>query len=69
MRFMLKSGKIYNHFRPVTVTARTTPGTHNPRISAKTVTNLLREMVKDPYICFICGVSFLTKYTSIYELL
>ena len=33
-----------NQFRPVRMIARTTPGTHNKRISAKTVTNRLREI-------------------------
>ena len=51
-----------NQFRPVTMIARTTPGTHNPRISAQTVTHRLREIGERPPIyneCFICGVSFL----------
>ena len=33
-----------NQFRPVRMIARTTPGTYNKRISAKTVTNPLREI-------------------------
>ena len=32
-----------SRFRPATVTARTTPGTHNARISGQTVRNHLRE--------------------------
>ena len=54
--------KLLNQFRPVTMIARTTPGTHNPRISAQTVTNRLRENGEESPIynvCFICGVSFL----------
>ena len=40
---------------------RTTKGTHNPRISAQTVANRLREIGEiSPInnVCFICGVSF-----------
>ena len=37
-----------NQFRPVTMIASTTPGTHNPRISAQTVTNRLREIGERP---------------------
>ena len=51
-----------NQYRPVTMIARTTPGTHYPRISAQTVTHRLREIGERPPIyneCFICGVSFL----------
>ena len=55
-----------NQFRPVTMIARTTPGTHNPRIIAQTVTRRLREIGERPpppppiyNVCFICGVSFL----------
>ena len=50
-----------NQFRPVTMIARTTPGTHNPRISAQTVTHRLREFGKTSpiyHVCFICGVFF-----------
>ena len=50
-----------NQFNPVTLIAKTTPGTHNPRISAQTVTNRLRAIGEIPPIynvCFICGVSF-----------
>ena len=40
-----------NQFRPVTMIARTTPGTHNPRISAQTVTHRLQEIgERPPYI-------------------
>ena len=37
-----------NQFRPVTMIARTTPGTHNPRISAENVTNRLKEIGERP---------------------
>ena len=49
-----------NQFRPVTMIARTTPGTHNPRISAQTVTHRLREIgERPPYTMYVlCGVSF-----------
>ena len=41
-------------FRLLTVTARihVTPGTHNPRISAQTVTIKRPRFVEEPYICF-----------------
>ena len=51
-----------NQFRPVAMIARTTPGTHNPRISAQTVTHRLQEIGERPPIynvCLICGFSFL----------
>ena len=35
-----------NQFCSVTMIARTTPGSHNPRNSAQTVTNRLREIVE-----------------------
>ena len=37
-----------NHFRPVTMIARTTPETHNPNNSAQTVTHRLREICERP---------------------
>ena len=43
---------LLNQFLPVTVTDRTTSRTHNPRISAQTVTNLLREMGIRPLYIF-----------------
>ena len=40
--------------------ARTTPGTHNPRISAQTVTNSLREFVeRPPYTMYVIYAAFL----------
>ena len=54
--------RLLNQIFPVTMIASTTPGTHNPRISAETVTHSLREIGERPPIynvCFICGVSFL----------
>ena len=36
--------KLLNQFRPVTMIASTTAGTHNSSISAQTVTNRLREI-------------------------
>ena len=50
-----------NQFRPVKMIAKTTPGTHNLRISAQTVTHRLRGIGENTPIynvCFICGVSF-----------
>ena len=38
-----RRSQLLNQFRPVTVTARTTPETLNPRISTRTVTNRLRD--------------------------
>ena len=37
-----------NQFREVTMIASTTPGTHNLRISTKTVTHRCERSVKDP---------------------
>ena len=49
-----------NQFCPVKMKASTTPGTHNPRISAQTVTHRLREMVKDPpYTMYVLYAAFL----------
>ena len=43
-----------NQFRPVTMIARTTPGTHNPRISTQTVTHRLREIgERPPYTMYV----------------
>ena len=39
--------------------ARTTPGTHNPRISAQTVTNRLREIDEIPYTMYVLYAAFL----------
>ena len=47
-------------FRPVIMIARTTPGTHNPRISAQTVTHRLREIgEKKPYTLYVLYAAFL----------
>ena len=40
--------KLVTQFHPVTMIARTTPGTHNPRFSAQTETNRLREIGERP---------------------
>ena len=48
-----------NQFRPVTVIARTTTGTHNPRISAKTLRNRLREIDERPaYTMYVLYAAF-----------
>ena len=40
--------------------ARTTPGTHNPRISAQTVANRLRKIVeRPPYTMYVIYAAFL----------
>ena len=50
-----------NQFRPVTIIARTTPGTHNPRISAQTVTHCLREIgERPPYTMYALYAAFLS---------
>ena len=52
--------KLVNQFRPVRMIARTTPGTHNPRISAKTVANRLREIDERlPYTMYVLYAAFL----------
>ena len=55
-----------NQYRPVTMIARTTPGTHNPRISAQTVTLRLREIGEiPPYTMYVLYAAFLF-WPSIY---
>ena len=54
-----------NQFRPVTMIARTAPGTHNTRISAQTVTNPLREIGEKTHIqCMFYMRRFLLKESS-----
>ena len=49
-----------NRFRPVSLIARTTPGTHNSRISAQTVTHRLREIgERPPYTMYVLYAAFL----------
>ena len=49
-----------NQFCPVTMIARTTPGTHNPRINAQTVTHRLREIgERPPYTVYVLYTAFL----------
>ena len=49
-----------NRFRPVTMIARTTPGTKNPRIRAQTVTNRWREIgARPPYTMYVLYAAFL----------
>ena len=49
-----------NQFCPATMIARTTLGTHNPRISAQTVTHHLREIgEKPPYTMYVLYAAFL----------
>ena len=51
--------KLLNHFRPVTMIASTTQGTHNPIISAQTVTNRLREIgERPPYTMYVLYAAF-----------
>ena len=48
-----------NQFHLVTMIARTTPGTHNPRISAQTVTHRLREIGEIPqYTMYVLYAAF-----------
>ena len=49
-----------NQFRLVTMIVRTTPGTHNPRISVQTASNLLREIGAIlPYTMYVLYAAFL----------
>ena len=49
-----------NQFRPVTMIARTTPGTYNTRISAQTVTHRLPEISERPtYTMYVLYAAFL----------
>ena len=55
-----------NQFRLVIMIARTTPRTHNLRISAQTVTHRLREIGKIPqYTMYVLYAAFLF-WPSIY---
>ena len=52
--------KLLNQFRPVPMIAGTTPGTHKSRISARTVTNRLREIgLMPPYTMYVLYAAFL----------
>ena len=49
-----------NQFCPATMIARTTLGTHNPRITAQTVTHRLREIgERPPYTMYVLYAAFL----------
>ena len=49
-----------NEFCPATMIARTTLGSHNPRISAQTVTYRLREIGEiPPYAMYVLYAAFL----------
>ena len=49
-----------NQLRLVTMIAKTTPGTHNPRISVETVTHRLREIgERPPYAMCVLYAAFL----------
>ena len=68
LRSIKRRFKLMNQFRPVTMIARTTPGTHNPRISAQTVMIVCERLVKDPHIqcifymrCFFFGLVYVTS--------
>ena len=55
-----------NQYRPVTMIARTTPGTRNSRISAQTVTLRLRKIGEiPPYTMYVLYATFLF-WPSIY---
>ena len=48
-----------NQFRLVTMIARTTPGTHNPRICIQTVTHRLRGIgERSPYAMYVLYAAF-----------
>ena len=56
-----------NHFCPVTMIARTSPETHNPRNSAQTVTHRLRENgERPPNTMYVLYAAFLF-WPSIYD--
>ena len=48
-----------NQFRPVTMISRTTPGTHDPRISVPIVTNRFARIVeRPPYTMYVLYATF-----------
>ena len=56
-----------NQSCPESMIARTNPGTHNPRISAQTVTNRLQEIgERPPYTMYVLYAAFLF-WPSIYS--
>ena len=58
-----------NRFRPVTMIASANPGTHEPRISAQTVTHCLREIGEiSPYTMYVLYAAFLF-WPSIVEMI
>ena len=51
--------KLLNQFRTVTMIASTSLGTHNPRLSAQTVTNRLLEISENPpYTMYVLYAGF-----------
>ena len=60
LRSIKRGFKLMNQFCPVTMIARTTPGPHDPRISAQTVTPRLREIgEKNTYTMHVLYAAFL----------
>ena len=59
-----------NQFCPETMIARTTLGTHNPRISAQTVTHRLVEIgERPPYTMYVLYVGFLFWFSILHCML
>ena len=57
-----------NQFRPVTMIARSTIGTHNPRISVQTVRHRLREIGKKKlYTMYVLYAAFLFGLVNNYD--
>ena len=68
LRSIKRGFKLMNQFRPVTMIARTTPGTDTTRISAQTVTHSLREFGESPpYTMYVVYAAFLF-WLSIYDI-
>ena len=53
-----------NQFCPATMIARTTLGTHNPKISAQTVTHRLREIGETMYVLYAAFLFWPSIYTA-----
>ena len=59
--------KLLKKILQVTMIASTTPGTHNPRTSAQTVTNRLREIgERPPYTMYVLYAAFLLWPSILY---
>ena len=60
----IQTSHLCNRFHMVSVTARTSQGTHNPKIRAQTVRNHFKRFVKDPHLQTLTELNFGAVFTS-----